>query len=79
MMLLFKQALPAFFLYLTTCLTLSETAYASNDHGECATHGLAKPKDPYWRETIERRGAAPYSPEPKDYKVNSLKRALLRY
>ncbi|QRV73737.1 exo-beta-1,3-glucanase [Ceratobasidium sp. AG-Ba] len=64
-MVAFKQAWPAFSLLLSTWLSASQTAFAWN----CADSGHAKPHDPYWVETITRRGIAPYSDDPKNYQV----------
>ncbi|KAG9094875.1 hypothetical protein FS749_011622 [Ceratobasidium sp. UAMH 11750] len=66
-MVVFKRALPAFSLLLATWSTLSESVFAGKD--ECVAHGLDKSKDRYWMETIQRRGSAPYSSDPDEYKV----------
>lgn len=64
-----KAALPAFFLF--------ATSWAWNDRLNGSTlRGLAKHDDPYWMETIKRRGSAPYSPEPDDYQVSQHTSAL---
>ncbi|KAG8722630.1 hypothetical protein FRC09_005933, partial [Ceratobasidium sp. 395] len=63
----FNGALSTLWLLFIVFFTLPQNTFGKNK--TCAFKGRAKPGDQYWLETIEKRGSAPYSPNPGNYTV----------